>query len=64
MQNRGRLDYRLRENSPAIDAGVGLEDTADLKIVPHAEYRHPVSTRARQHDESPEAGAFEFDNRM
>lgn len=60
VRGRGLLDYRLRADSPARDAGVQLDNGAGLEMVPAFEYHHPLASIPRKTEGTPDAGAFEF----
>ncbi len=61
VRDRAALDYRLRKDSPAIGAGVPLEDTDELAITPRFEYLHPLSSQQRPTGEAIAAGALEVE---
>jgi hypothetical protein len=58
--DRAQLDYRLRADSPAIDAGREIDATAVPELVPAQEYVHPRGERERVVTGLPDAGAQEF----
>jgi hypothetical protein len=60
VRSRGLLDYQLREDSPARDAAIALENGAGLEMIPAFEYRHPLGARRRRVEGALDAGAFEF----
>ncbi len=54
------FDWRLRADSPAVDAGVATR-AADPEQVPTFEYVHPNGGRARTARGIPDAGAYELE---
>jgi len=55
------FDWRLRADSPAVDAGVAAGSGSDREHAPEFEYVHPAGARARSSDGIPDAGAYELD---
>ena len=62
VQSRAAYDYRLIENSPAIDAGLVLDEdhAGEIDVQPAYEYLHPLAIRPRQHGAAIDVGAFEY----
>ncbi len=58
--DRGRLDYRLRADSVAVDSGAALAAVDGLELEPEVEYVHPLQRRAREAVGAPDAGAHEL----
>ena len=58
--DRAQLDYRLRADSPAIDAGREIDAATAPELVPTQEYVHPCAARERVVSGLPDAGAEEF----
>lgn len=58
--SRSEYDYHLRADSPAINAGVNLEENEDQVLSPEYEYQHPSSGIKREITLQPDIGAFEF----
>jgi hypothetical protein len=53
-------DFRLRADSPLIDAGDDPGNAGEVALWPDFEYVHPASGRPRQRVSSLDIGAFEF----
>ncbi|MBL8223737.1 MAG: right-handed parallel beta-helix repeat-containing protein [Chromatiales bacterium] len=60
IADRGALDYRLKPGSPAIDAGVPLDEVPGDDIAAAFEYVQPASLRPRNDAGRPDAGALAF----
>jgi hypothetical protein len=60
--DREHYDYRLRPDSPAVNAGTdpGMADAVPL--LPAAQYRHPTGEVPRRIVGAPDAGAFELES--
>ena len=58
--NAAQFDYRLTPDSPAIDAGMNLDDQNELKLSPDFQYVHQCSCEQRPRDDKIDAGAFEL----
>jgi cephalosporin-C deacetylase-like acetyl esterase len=54
--DRAKFDYRLKPDSPAIDAGSKLPEN----LTPLYEYVHPANRRKRTITAKPDIGAFEY----
>lgn len=55
------FDYRLRPESPAIDAGVDPGSVRGVSLLPRHEYAPTADRRERQDPGAPDVGAFGFD---
>jgi hypothetical protein len=60
IADRGALDYRLKPGSPAIDAGIPLDEVPGDDIAAAFEYVQPASLRPRADAGRPDAGALAF----
>jgi hypothetical protein len=58
--DRANYDYRLTENSPAIDTGIALAAEVDGSLIPVAQYGHPLEVEPRISYGSIDIGAYEF----
>ena len=61
LVDRSGFDYRLRKNSPAINAGSDPGSANGLKLVPEWHYVHPLRRAVRTIvDGTIDIGAYEF----
>ncbi|MGH7393014.1 MAG: right-handed parallel beta-helix repeat-containing protein [Candidatus Rokuibacteriota bacterium] len=60
LLNREGFDYRLRGDSPAIDAGVDPGIVHGFSLAPTAQYRHPANGEPRASIGPPDLGAHEY----
>ena len=58
--NMSEFDYHLKSDSQAIDAGGDPGSYNGFRLLPVAEYLHPVSGRKRMVFKSIDIGAYEF----
>jgi hypothetical protein len=56
----GGYDYRLLEDSPAVDAGVAPGMGAGYDLTPMLHYLHPASTEPRPTVDAIDVGAYEY----
>jgi MYXO-CTERM domain-containing protein len=54
------FDYRLKEESPAVDKGVPPGKGGDLDLTPTSQYMHTAKTEARPVDDPIDMGAYEI----
>ena len=60
LADRSGFDYRLRANSPAIDAGSDPGTANGVSLIPVSQYLHPRRHEARLVDGPIDIGAYEF----
>lgn len=58
--NPGKLDFRLRADVPAIDAGLDLGQDGRIALAPTGEYQHRAQRRDRPAAGPIDIGAYEF----
>lgn len=60
--NEVQYDYRLSQNSPAINYGSSLNNPPDWNLQPNMVYVHPIAFGPRMLIAQPDAGAYEYES--
>ena len=60
FEAEAKFNYRLKANSPAIDAGENPGAANDFELAPQSEYVHPVAYQKRSHIGAIDLGAYEY----